>query len=168
MPLTPSFTIGNNSVNTNTFVLTDTSTGSDGTVTKIVVFIYDAANIQIAGSPFTFAYTPNAAYNLSVLTQDIAVNVVVQWQTVASVVQVTTSLLFVFTGYSEWYMYGLLQQTSAQNRLLVDMDFLYNLYKLRVFIDNANKAIEVGGSIFNAEAYILLAQNMSNNTNLFF
>lgn len=168
MPLTAAFTVSNNIVTPSTFQIVDTSTGSDGTVTKFVVFIYDAANIQIPGSPFTFAYTPNATYNLAVLTQDIAVNIIVQWQTVASAVQVTTNQIFVFTGFLEWFNYGILQQVSAQNRLLVDRNFFSSMSELRNLIDNANKSIEVGNSIFNAEAMIILAQYMANNPTLFF
>lgn len=168
MPLTPAFTIANNIVNTNTFVLTDTSTGTDGTVTKIVVFVYDVANNQIAGSPFTFAYTLNAAYNLSVLTQDMSANVVVQWQTVANAVQATSAQIFAFTGYSEWSIYGLIQQVAANNSLLRDKNFYDNLSYTITDIDSANKSITTGSSIFNAEAMILLAQYKLNNQNLFF
>lgn len=169
MSLTAAFTVGNNSsVNQSVFVLTDTSTGTDGTVTRIIVTIYDAANNQIPGSPFSFAYTLNAAYNLSVLTQDLAVNIRVDWVNSGGVSQANTSQIFVFTGFLEWYYYGLIQQVSAQNRLLIDTDFFYNFSKLRTLIDSANQSINIGASIFNAEAMILLAQYMANNTNLFF
>lgn len=169
MSLTAAFTVGNNSsVNQSVFVLTDTSTGTDGTVTRLVVTIYDAANIQIPGSPFSFPYTLNAAYNISGLTQDIAVNIVVSWNNVGGVSQATTSQIFVFTGFLEWFYYGLIQQVSAQNRLLVDRNFFENLSKLRTLIDSANQSITIGASIFNAEAMILLAQYMSQNINLFF
>lgn len=168
MALTPSFTISNNSsISQNTFSITDSSTGSDGTVTKFVVFIYDDTNTQITNSPFTFTYTPNATYNLSVLTQDIAVNIVVQWQTVTSAVVVTTSQIFVFTGFLEWFFYGLIQQVAANNNLFRDRNFFANLSQLRTLIDSANQAINIGNSIFNAEAMILLAQYMQTNSNLF-
>lgn len=168
MPLTAAFTVSNNIVATNTFSIVDTSTGSDGTVTKFVVFVYDVANNQIPGSPFTFAYTPNATYNLSVLTQDIAANIVVQWQTVASAVQATASQIFVFTGYDEWAIYGLIQQLAANYALMVDTNFYDNLSYTITDVDSANKSITTGSSIFNAQAMLLLAQYKLNNENLFF
>lgn len=169
MPLTAAFTVGNNSsINQTTFQIVDTSTGTDGTVTKFVVTIYDAANNQIPGSPFSFAYTQNATYNLSVLTQDLAVNIVCNWNNVGGVSQATANQIFVFTGFLEWAYYSLIQQVSAQNKLLVDTNFFFNLSNLRTLIDSANQAITVGNSIFNAEAMILLAQYLINNPNLFF
>lgn len=169
MPLSPSFTISNNSgLSQNTFSITDTSTGSDGAVTKFVVLVYDDANNQIPGSPVTLPYSANATYNISILTQDLAVNVVVQWQNVGGTVLYTTSLIFVFTGYLEWFDYGLIQQIAANDSLIVDRNFKSDMYDLRLWIDNANQAINVGTSIFNAEAMILLAQQMVNNPNLYF
>lgn len=169
MPLVPAFTIANNSgIPQNNFLITDTSTGADGTVTKFVVTIYDDTNTQLAGSPITFTYTPNATYNVGILTQDIAVNVVVVWATTGGATVVTTNQIFVFTGFLEWYYYGLVQQVAANNSLFADRGFFLNLSNLRTLIDSANQAINIGGSIFNAQAMILLAQYIQTNNNLFF
>lgn len=169
MPLTPSFVLSNNSgLSQNTFSLQDNSTGSDGTITTLKVTVYDVANNQIAGSPVSFAYTPAATYNVSILTQDLAANVRLDWLNGGGVSQVNTSQIFAFTGYLEWFFYGLLQQTSAQNRLLVDRNFFDDLSKLRVLIDSANQAINIGNSQFNSQAMLLLAQYMQTNANLFF
>ena len=168
MPISPAFTVGNNSsVQQQNFVVTDTSTGSDGTVTKFVLTIYDDSNTQIAGSPVTFTYTPNATYNVSILTQDIAVNLVASWQTTGGAIQATTSQIFVFTGFLEWFYYGLIQQVAANNNLFRDRNFFANLSQLRTLIDSANQALNIGNSIFNAQAMILLGQYMVTNSNLF-
>jgi hypothetical protein len=80
----------------------------------------------------------------------------------------SSSQIFDFTGFLEWYFYGLIQQIAANNSILRDNLFTQNLGQLRTLIDSANQAINIGASVYNSQSMILLAQNMVNNQNLFF
>ena len=79
MPIVPSIVINNNTPNTASFSITDTSTGSDGAVTSIQFIITDASANPVLSSPYIFAYTLNGTYSISGLPQDVAINVVANW-----------------------------------------------------------------------------------------
>jgi hypothetical protein len=80
----------------------------------------------------------------------------------------TSSQIGVFTGFLEWFYYGLIQQIAANNGVLRDTLFTGNLGILRTLIDSATQAITIGTSVYNSESMILLAQNMQTNQTLFF
>lgn len=170
MPLNPSFTVSNNSVQTNVFVLTDTSTGSDVNIASRSIFIYLIDNSLFTGSsiPFPLVAGNGDTISPSILTQDFAYSITVNWLDGSGNTLYTFSIIGVFTGFLEWFFYGLTQQIAAQSSIQNDSSFYNNYSKLRVLIDSANQAINIGGSIFNAQNMILLAQQLQQNSTLYF
>lgn len=168
MALTPAFSVSNNATNTNSFVVTDTSTGSDGTITTIQFQIYDDTNTPVLNSPISFPYVANSTYTIPGLTQDLAVNIVTNWLNVGGTVLYTANQIFVFTGFLEWFYYSLVQQIAAKATIANDTNFISNLSWLRTLIDSANQSISVGASIFNAANMLSLAQNLQTNQTLYF
>lgn len=168
MPFVPSFTVSNNAVNPTTFTIVDTSTGTDVLIVDRQILIYDATNTLILGSPIDFPVASGTTINLNILSQDVAVNIIINWNYAGGVVTYTANQIFGFTGFLEWFFYGLIQQIAAKATIANDTNFIANLSKLRVLIDAVNNAITFGQSIFNAQNMISMAQYMQTNTTLFF
>ena len=168
MPLTPSFTLGNNLVNTSSFLLTDTSTGSDGAIANRLLYLYLDDNSLFTGAPIQFPLSAGTSETVSILTQDFAFAATLQWVnsggTVLYQVQVQ---LGVFTGYLEWFYYGLVQLIASQSNIVNDRNYYDTMSDLRTFIDSANISITTGSSIFNSQNMILKGQYIVTNQNLF-
>jgi hypothetical protein len=168
MAFTQSFTVSNNSVNTNTFSVTDTSSGADPLIANRLLYIYLYDNSLFTGAPIQFPLSAGSSISPAILTQDFAANFVLIWVDSGGNMLYSSSQIFDFTGFLEWYFYGLIQQIAANNSILRDNLFTQNLGQLRTLIDSANQAISIGASVYNSQSMILLAQNMVNNQNLFF
>lgn len=167
MALTPSFSVSNNATDPSAFTITDTSTGSDGSIASRLIFLYQANN-QLYGTPISFPLSAGASITPSVLNQDYAFNIVLQWLDSGGTVLYTTSKIFAFTGFLEWFFYSLTQTLAAQPNIANDVVWFDNYSKLRVLIDSAVQAIDVGESVYNAENMILAAQYLQTNQTMFF
>lgn len=168
MALSPAILVSNNSVSTNTFTLQDVSTGSDVAIASRNIYLYLVDNSLFTGAPISFPLSAGSSISPAILTQDFATSITVNWVDSGGNVLYTISQLFVFTGYLEWFFYGLVQQIAANNSILNDTVFVGNWGKLRTLIDSANQSISIGGSIYNSQSMILLAQNMVTNQQLNF
>jgi hypothetical protein len=169
MSLIPSVTVGNNSVTTSTFIVTDTSTGSDAAIANRLIYIYLADNSLFTGAPIQFPLSAGTSISPSILTQDFAYSITVNWvDSSGNVLYQVSGQLGVFTGFLEWFYYGLTQEVAANSVIMNDVVFFYNWSNLRNLIDSANNSITIGGSIYNAQNMILLAQGLANNSNLNF
>lgn len=169
MALTPSFTIGNNASVTSTFLVTDTSTGSDVAIANRLLYLYDASNTLFTGAPIQFPLSAGSTLSPAILTQDFAFSATMVWTDSGGNPLYTVSMqLGVFTGFLESFAYGLSQQVAANNSILNDVVFYGNWGKLRTLIDSANQAIAIIGSIYNSQSMILLAQDLTTNSNLNF
>lgn len=168
MALSPSFTIGNNANITSEFLITDTSTGSDGNIANRLIYIYLVDNSLFTGAPIQFPLSAGNTISPSILTQDFAFSITINWVDSGGNMLYTSSQTGVFTGFLEWFYYGITQQIAAQSYIQNDSVFYYNWGKLRTLIDSANQSIEISGSIFNAQNMILLAQQLTTNSTLYF
>lgn len=171
MPIVPSFSIG--SVNTGAtidptaIILTDTSTGSDGSIASRSISLYTAANVLLV-PPISWTYpTPNP-FTINPLTQDIALNVVVTYLNSSGTVLYTVSGIAAFTGYGENFNYGLIQTETSSPGILQDVNYQNYVNTLNNYLTNAVKAISVGQSIGNAQAMILKESYLVANSNLYY
>jgi len=163
MSLVPSFSVSNNTPTTSSFTVTDTSTGSDGAIANRLIYLYLSDNSLFTGSAVQFPLSAGSSITPNILDKDYAVNIVLNWVDGSGNVLYTSSQLFVFTGYLEWFFYSLTQTAAAQPSLLSDTNWFGSWSKLRTLIDSANQAITIGSSIFNAQNMILLAQYIQTN-----
>lgn len=167
MALTPSFTIAAGPVPSE-LVLTDTSTGSDGSVTDRQILLYNAAGALVV--PAIDWPIAQASITIAPLQADAALNVQVNWNNNSGVPLYTKSQLFAAVQFGEQLFYSLTQQQAATTNLNILTDYLYfqNKSKLRTLIDSAVQAITVGLDIFSAQFCISVYQQMINNPNLYF
>jgi hypothetical protein len=167
MAFSPNFSISNNIAQPiNTFVITDTSTGFDALIVDRKINVYKSDNSLF--STIDFPLSAGNTISLPILDKDYAVTIVLQWLYAGNFAQYQANQLFVFTGYLEWFFYSLVQQISASPGITEDSVFYQNMCILRARIDGANSSINVGSSVFNAQNMVSLAQNMVNNSTLFF
>jgi hypothetical protein len=172
MPLTPSFTASQNSGLPSTIVLTDTSTGSDVTITKRRVFLLQSNGEYLVPTGTTTNYIDwslaDISISLNVLSQDTALSITVQWLTSSNVVVVNKTTSFAFTAYNETFYYGLTEDQVANASLTSSNDWYQNKMILRVELDSATQAISFASDIFSAQAALNRATYISTNSNYFF
>ena len=170
MALTPSFSIG--SVNTgatidpSAIILNDTSTGSDVAIVSRQILLYTVQDAQlVAAIPWPLATNP---ITINPLTQDTALNVVVNWLDVGGNVLYTFSLIQAFTGYGEQFAYNLIQTEESSPGILQDTNYQNYVNTLNNYLVSAVRAISVGQSLKNAQAMILKEQYLVTNSDRYY
>lgn len=159
MSLVPSFSAVGTS-DPSAILLTDTSTGSDGTITSRLVTLYLNDGSVFYTTTWAIA---SSSITISPLTKDYALNIVVQWLA-GSVVTYSFNLNQNFTAYGETFLYNRIQDLAAFPNIANDQNFISNLFKLRVIISASNQSIatpynDLGGSQSMIDLYTQLTQN---------
>ena len=172
MALTPNFTASQNYGTPSVITLTDTSTGSDGTIAKRRVYLLQANGTYLVPTGTTTNYInwslADASINLDVLAQDSALSITVQWLTSGDVVVQQKTTSFAFTAYNETFYYGLTEDQVANANLTASQDWYGWKMTLRVELDSAYQAISFASDIYSAQAALNRATYISTNSNYFF
>jgi len=167
MAFSPSFTIGiSTDGDASAIILTDTSTGSDGAIASRQILLYQTDNTLLtAAIPWASATNP---ITINPLTQDIALNITINWLDSSGATLYTSSQIYAFTFYAELFYATLTRNQSSQFKVTQDSNYYSNKSLLRVLIDSTNQAINVMQDIFSAETCISLYQQLINNQNYYF
>ena len=174
MPISPSFTASQNSGTPNLIFLTDTSTGSDVTITKRRIYLLqsDGTYLTPAGTPVNQHYIDwaliDTTISLDVLVQDTALSITVQWLTAGNVEVASVTTSFAFTAYNETFYYGLTESQVANANLTASTNWYQTKMILRVELDSAYQAISFASDIFSSQAALNRATYISTNQSFFF
>jgi hypothetical protein len=172
MPLSPNFTASQNSGTPNLIFLTDTSTGSDGTITKRRIYLLQSDGTYLVPAGTVTDYIEwalvDTTTSLNVLIQDTALSITVQWLTAANVVVANKTTSFAFTAYNETFYYGLTESQVANANLTASTNWYQTKMILRVELDSAYQAISFASDIFSAQAALNRATFISTNQSYFF
>jgi hypothetical protein len=172
MPLSPNFTASQNSGTPNLIFLTDTSTGSDGTITKRRIYLLqsDGTYLVPAGTATNYIEWAlvDVTTSLNVLIQDTALSITVEWLTSVNVVVANKTTSFAFTAYNETFYYGLTESQVANANLTASTNWYQTKMILRVELDSAYQAISFASDIFSAQAALNRATFISTNQSYFF
>ena len=172
MPLSPNFTASQNSGTPNLIFLTDTSTGSDGTITKRRIYLLqsDGTYLVPAGTATNYIEWAlvDVTTSLNVLIQDTALSITVQWLTAGNVEVASLTTSFAFTAYNETFYYGLTESQVANANLTASTNWYQTKMILRVELDSAYQAISFASDIFSAQAALNRATFISTNQSYFF
>jgi hypothetical protein len=172
MPISPNFTASQNSGTPNIITLTDTSTGSDGSISKRRVYLLqsDGTYLVPAGTSTSFIEWAliDTSISLNVLTQDSALSITVQWLTSVNVVVANKTTSFAFTAYNETFYYGLTESQVANANLTASTNWYQTKMILRVELDSAYQAISFASDIFSAQSALNRATFISTNSSFFF
>lgn len=172
MALTPSFSVSQVLGAASVLTLTDTSTGSDGAISARKIYLNTAAGTTLVPTGTATTYIPwdyaQISKSVDVLNQDYALFIVVEWVDVSDTVLYTASGLYCFTMYSELFLYGLTQNEASVPNIIQDTNYYDNKQKLRVYVDDANNAVAIGGDIAAAQSSLNRAAYMIANQNIYF
>ena len=172
MPLSPNFTASQNSGTPNLIFLTDTSTGSDVTITKRRIYLLQSNGTYLVPAGTTTNYIDwalvDVTTSLNVLIQDTALSITVEWLTAANVVVANKTTSFAFTAYNETFYYGLTESQVANANLTASTNWYQTKMILRVELDSAYQAISFASDIFSAQAALNRATFISTNQSYFF
>lgn len=169
MPIVPSFSISQGA-DPSAIILTDTSSGSDGTITDRKINLYDSANVLFGASPYDFPYVSGAGDTITInpLLKDKALNIVITWVNSSS--GYTSSQIFAFTGYGQQFYNGLTRAQTSQPSIVNDQNYYTNKGILETELNSAALAIGDMNDQFAAQNCIDRYTFMINITNqkLFF
>lgn len=172
MPISPSFTASQNSGTPNLIFLTDTSTGSDVTITKRRIYLLQSNGTYLVPTGTTTDYIDwalvDTTTSLNVLIQDTALSITVQWLTAGNVEVASVTTSFAFTAYNETFYYGLTESQVANANLTASTNWYQTKMILRVELDSAYQAISFASDIFSAQAALNRATFISTNQSYFF
>jgi hypothetical protein len=125
------------------FQLTDTSTGSDPNLTTRSISLYKTDNTLLGDAVIPWPLSDGATITINgLLLRDYSLNIVCNWSSSSPIPgsSYTKSSIVTFTGNSNEFAYGLLQQIAAQQNITNDTGFLYNLALINSDIRNADRA----------------------------
>lgn len=130
------------------FVITDTSTGSDPNLIDRTIYLYQADNALLGGSPIDWPMSAGASLMVNgiIVPWDFSLNIVVIWTSSSPIPgsTYTKAQIVTFTDNSNNFAYNLLQQISSNQAITRDTNYLYNLAIVNSDILNAERANSYG------------------------
>jgi hypothetical protein len=170
MPFTPSFSV---SITTDpsSFTITDTSTGSDGSITTRQVFLNKADGTTLVPTGVATPYIPfplsmgNTLNLTGILPNDMALDIQVVWIATSNY---QTDSAYLFNTFSKQFEYNLIQQQASKPNIINDFNYWGNLSKFQTLLDNAEQAIAEASDIYNAQLNLDILLYMITNQSLFF
>lgn len=151
-------------------VFTDTSTGSDGTITKRRIYMQKSDGTFLVQTGTTTEYEEfngfpgTTSITLDVLDQDEALTITMQWLTAGNTVVYDKVLTRGFTLYNEDFDYGLTQLCRANALLINDNNFWSNKSLLRTYIDSGDQALTQASDTDLAQICYNLATGLRNDS----
>jgi hypothetical protein len=169
MAFNGAFTIAESATALGSFILTDTSTGSDANLTGRTIYIY-----KVDGELYTEAISwpiGTTTKTLAILDKDYAFNIKIDWASSSPLADPSTytySQIFAFTKFGE-YEYGTLTRLQTSIPTVIS-DTKYYQYKmhLRVELDAAKHAIDFMEDHYAAQRCIDRYQYLITKKRLFY
>ncbi len=175
MPLVPNFSTSQTAGSPSVINIQDTSTGSDVAVTQRRVYLVDWQGNYVVPSGTTTDYVQwdiaQSTIAIDCLSEDMALEITVEWLNVSNVALYDETKLVGFTLYNETFYYSLTQAQAAASTpttILQDTTFVKNKSNLRLFIDSGDQAVVLGYDIVSAQQCYNLASNLVTNQDFFF
>jgi hypothetical protein len=172
MALTPAITVSQEIGDESILTITDESTGSDGAIAarRVYLQLADGSYLKPSGNTTDYilwAYA-NSSIDIDVLGRDYAIFITVFWVNSSGNTLYSKSGNYLFTLYSEQFLYGLTQAQAANYPIIQDQNYYQNKGMLITEIDSASNAVSIGGDILAAQNCLDRAAYMIANQNDFF
>lgn len=133
------FTISQTS-NVQSFLINDTSVGSDPNLTTRNISLILADGSLLGGSVISWPIGEGSVKTISLLLRDYNINIKVDWVSSSPLPSPSTYTLtedYTFTGNSNTFIYSLIQQLAALPALANDSGWFEGLSKLQTLVDGA-------------------------------
>lgn len=171
MAITASFSVSQSAITPQNVTVTDTSSGSFGTITKRRIYLSDANGNYLTGDG-TVNYDEwalaDTSITLSVLTQDTAANIKVEWLDVSNVVINTLNNNYPLSEFGKQFLFYLVQLQGLTPGIYQDTNYSGNLALFWTNIIAGDNAVTYGNSLAAAQNCYNREIYMMNNQNLFF
>ena len=174
MPLTPNFSASVLSGTPETITFSDTSTGSDVLVTQRRIYLLQADGEYLVPEGTTTDYVQwalaNSSISLTVLSQDTALSVTVEWLNSSNVVLYTKTIAFGFDAFGQNFFYSLSdgQVPIVNPPVALSQNYYQNKLQFLCYLKSAEQAITYASDIRKAQiAYDLDNEMINNQTELF-
>lgn len=152
------------------FVLNDTSTGSDPNITGRTIYLYQADGSLLTGAPISFPLSSGNSITLNVLDVDYDLLIIMTVQSSSPLPPPSSYSYqgdFLFTGNTQQEINELIGGYAYNYTLVSDTYFYDNLSKLQTELDNAIQA-NATGQQSAAQAALNRAQYLITNKSMFF
>lgn len=173
MPYSPAFTVGQSLSNPGAVTLTNTSTGTDAAITQLRVYFTDEAGNYVvpSGTSTDYVAWPLATNPLtinSLLTVDLAVNILVQWLNVSNAVLYDEEDEFCLRAYNKQQFVYLIQQQALNPGVVQDTNYFSNLCQYWINIVGANTMVEDAADLSGSQNCLDRATEMLQNESKYF
>lgn len=173
MPLTPAFTVSQSAAAPANVTFTDSSTGSDVAVTSRRIYVTDSNGDPVVptGTSTDYISWPIGTNPIEVadlLTQDLAVTVLVQWLDVSNTVLYQLADVYCLRAFNTQNFIYLIQQQALNPGVVQDATYFSNLCQYWINIEGANTMIVEAEDLSGSQACLDRATNFLNNETLFF
>ena len=152
MSFSPAFTASQSAATPSTVVFTDTSTGSDGNIASRRIYVTDNNGNAVVPSGTTTSYvawvlSSNPLSVASLLLNDMACNVLIQWLDSGNTILYETNTNYAFAENNKQFFYYLFQQLALTPGILQDANYLSNLNQYWTYITGGINAITIGDDL---------------------
>jgi len=154
MPIVQNFTVSQSISTPNICTVTDTSTGTDDTLTSRRVYLQKADGTYLVPDGTTTDYILWAIGDTSIAINaidiDYALSTRVDWM-VSNTVAYTKTTLYEFQAYAIIYMSTLIKAVASRPAFFNSQNFLTTLFNLYVYMQAASDAVVLMNDITNAQ-----------------
>jgi len=172
MAFVQNFTIAQTPQNPALCIFEDTSTGADaGIISRSITVVNSAGSYVVptgnVGNSIAWALATNP-YTVTLLTQDTAAVVTVDWLDINGDVLYTKTDTYCFAEYNKSFLYYLIQQQAQAYPIIQDTNYWANVGIFWVNIIGAIKAVELADDISGSQASLDRATYMQANAQNYF
>lgn len=173
MALTPNFSSAQSLSNLSQVTFTDTSTGTDGTITSRQIYIQLANGnyLTSAGESTTSAFETwsysNSTITLSLLSKSTAATVTVKWLS-GTTVTYTKVIVSEWDLYDYLFAFELLQTQTANPAVIEDAEYYSNFFMFLTNLWNSENSVTVGSDVYSSQAALDKNYYLMNNQSKFF
>ena len=152
------------------FSVVDDSTGSDVNLTGRTISLELVDGEELTGATISWPIAEGATKVLTdALTRDFALNITVDWASSSPIPgsTYTYTALYGFTGNTNAFIYGLIQDIAAQNSIINDTNYFDNLSRITQEVDNCDQAVTYGDQ-FSGQSALDRSYEMIINADKYF
>jgi hypothetical protein len=147
--------------------ITDTSTGSDASITSRRVYLMKSDGSYLVPDGTSTDYVEwdiNDTYiDIDCLDKDYALTIIVQWLDVTPNVDYSKTELTLLSLYTQEFLYELTQMQTANPILVNDNGYYEYKSKIQTELDSAEQAIELADDVTGAQLCLDRATDLRNN-----
>ena len=152
--------------------ITDTSTGSDGSIASRRVTLTKIDSSTLVPSGTTTSYIPwslaSSSIAIDALDRDYCLLIKVEWLDAGGSALYSKTQVCLFTLYSEDFYYSLTQDQSSDPKIIQDYNYYYNKMIMRVQLDSAAQAVDYASDQQSAQDCLDRVYQLILNQNINF